>query len=161
MNTIQEYIDVIDNNYGEFIQLASSVSPELMDWKPSAEAWSVREVLAHIHEAIPYWMNEFENIVTKKEEKWGRNHLHEGRLQAVADANKRSAAEILEAIKQDRQDTIDIFKRYKDEDLKIVAESRNPRWGEKPMSFMLDHLVVEHLDTHTKQIQRNISQYSS
>jgi len=158
---VQEYIDVIDKNFGEFIDTVSALPQDLVQWKPAEDKWSVHEVVAHVEEAIPYWMNELENIVYKKEAEWGRNHLHEGRLEAVARAGERSTSEILESIKQARVKTREILEKMTDADLAIEAPSRNPRWGVKPMSFMLDHLVVEHLDVHTKQVKRNISQYSA
>jgi hypothetical protein len=46
-----------------------------------------------------------------------------------------------------------------EDDLNIESPSRNPRFGTKPMSFIVDHLLVEHLDTHLKQIRRNVQQY--
>ncbi|WP_318503144.1 hypothetical protein [Bacillus sp. T3] len=47
-----------------------------------------------------------------------------------------------------------------DEDfLKVEAPSRNPRFGMKPISFIVDHLLVEHVIKHYGQIQRNLVKF--
>ena len=45
-----------------------------------------------------------------------------------------------------------------DSALDIEAPSRNPRWGVKPASFVLENLLLKHLSNHCGQIQRNIDQ---
>jgi hypothetical protein len=39
--------------------------------------------------------------------------------------------------------------------------SRNPRWGVKPAGFIVDHLIVQHLEKHLGQIRRNVAQYQA
>jgi hypothetical protein len=38
--------------------------------------------------------------------------------------------------------------------------SRNPRWGAKPASFVVDDLVVHHVAKHQEQIRRNVAQFN-
>jgi hypothetical protein len=38
--------------------------------------------------------------------------------------------------------------------------SRNPRWDVKPAAFVMDHLLVEHVEKHLGQIRRNVRQFS-
>ena len=57
-------------------------------------------------------------------------------------------------------DPIQILRReHIDEQLETVSPSRNPRFGEKPLSFVIDHLLVEHAEIHRRQIERNMAQY--
>ncbi len=51
--------------------------------------------------------------------------------------------------------------KLNEETLKQGAPSRNPRFGIKPISFIVDHLLVEHIEKHYGQIQRNVSKYES
>jgi hypothetical protein len=47
-----------------------------------------------------------------------------------------------------------------DEDLAVQATSKNPRWGLKPASFVVDELLVHHVAKHRGQIRRNVAQFS-
>jgi hypothetical protein len=38
---------------------------------------------------------------------------------------------------------------------------KNPHWGVKPMSFVLDDLIISHLRRHRDQVMRNVSRYSA
>ena len=46
-----------------------------------------------------------------------------------------------------------------DDDLAMKASSKNPRWGVKPASFVIDDLLVHHIAKHQARIRRNIAQY--
>lgn len=54
----------------------------------------------------------------------------------------------------------EVLSRLRDEDLSIEAPSRNPRWGVKPAGFILDTLLVKHLEGHRQQIQRNVKEFT-
>ena len=47
-----------------------------------------------------------------------------------------------------------------DEQLAVEAASKNPRWGVKPASFVIDELLVHHVAKHQGQIRRNITQFN-
>jgi hypothetical protein len=42
----------------------------------------------------------------------------------------------------------------------VEAASRNPRWGVKPASFVVDELLVHHVAKHQSQIRRNAAQFA-
>ena len=54
----------------------------------------------------------------------------------------------------------DALTSLSDEDLAVEATSKNPRWGVKPASFVIDDLLVHHVAKHQGQIRRNISQFN-
>ena len=159
MNPVQKAMEDIYRLTDDIIQLVEPLSEEQLRWKPADDVWSVMEILCHVEEIVPYWLQEIQGIVQSPGSQWGRNHLHEGRLAAVAKADQRTAADIQEGIRSTRQDVQFILGTLSPEDLAIEAPSRNPRWGTKPMSFIVDHLLVEHLESHLGQIKRNIEQY--
>lgn len=161
MSQVQKAIDDIYRFTDEIVQIASQLSEDELRWKPADEVWSVMEVLCHVEEVIPYWLSEIQAVVQSPGSEWGRNHLHEGRLAAVAKADQRTAEDIREGIKGTKQVVQSILGAMSSEDLAIEATSRNPRWGTKPMSFIVDHLLVEHLEGHLGQIKRNMEQYST
>jgi len=53
------------------------------------------------------------------------------------------------------------LRRLSDADLAVEATSRNPRWGMKPASFVVDDLLVQHVAKHQGQIRRNVSQFNT
>ena len=46
-----------------------------------------------------------------------------------------------------------------DADLDVESASRNPRLGVKPAQFIVDDLLVQHVEKHLGQVRRNVSQY--
>ena len=161
MNTVQKAAVDINRLIDETVQLAETLSEEELRWKPADDVWSVMEILCHVEEVIPYWLLEIQAAVQAPGSEWGRNHLHEGRLAAVAKADQRTASDIQQGILDTKPIVQDILGALSPEDLAIEAPSRNPRWGTKPMSFIVDHLLVEHLAGHIGQIKRNLEQYST
>jgi hypothetical protein len=116
--------------------------------------------LCHIREFVPFWTAETLRIVQRPTEQWGRDHTDAARLAAVTN----TAAQALEAVVSEIRDAVRrstvMLKTLSDEDLAVEATSRNPRWGVKPASFVVDQLLVHHLAKHQGQICRNISQFN-
>jgi hypothetical protein len=44
--------------------------------------------------------------------------------------------------------------------LPVEATSKNPRWGVTPASFVVDQLLVGHVEKHLGQIRRNAGQFA-
>jgi hypothetical protein len=160
MSQIQKFIDDICRLTDDIIKLVQSLSEEELRWKPADDVWSVMEILCHVEEIIPYWLHEIQAVVQSPGSEWGRNHLHEGRLAAVAKAHQRTAADIQEGILGTKKVVQSILGNLSPEDLAVEAPSRNPRWGTKPMTFVVEHLLVDHLESHLGQIERNRGQYT-
>ncbi|MED4582836.1 DinB family protein [Brevibacillus choshinensis] len=160
MRHLQKTIDDIYRLIDEMIQLVQPISEEKLRWKPADDVWSVLEILCHVEEIIPYWLQEVQTIAESPGSEWGRTHLHEGRLAAVAKANQRTATQIQDGIIGTKKVVERILGNLSMEDLSIESPSRNPRWGTKPMSFVVKHLVVEHLENHLGQIKQTLEQYS-
>jgi uncharacterized damage-inducible protein DinB len=137
-----------------------NLSAELIHWRPAPEVWSIMDNLCHIVEFVPYWTNEVQAIVRDPTQTWGRDHTHAGRLAAVRDTSGKVLDEVLSAIRNVVSDSAETLAALPDQALATEAPSRNPRWGAKPVSFIVDHLLVQHLQNHRSQIQRNIRQHS-
>ncbi|MET3291105.1 UNVERIFIED_CONTAM: putative damage-inducible protein DinB [Brevibacillus sp. OAP136] len=145
----------------EIVNVTGTLSEEQIRWKPSDESWSIMEVLCHVEEAIPYWLYEMQRVIQSPGTEWGRGLQHEGRLEAVAAAPQRSVTDVRYNLQGSLPEIERILLSFTDDDLAIEAPSRNPRFGTKPMSFVVDHLVVEHLEKHLGQIKRNVESYAS
>jgi hypothetical protein len=55
----------------------------------------------------------------------------------------------------------EVLSSLTEEQLAIESPSRNPRFGTKPLSFIVDHLLVEHAAKHCGQIKRNLSKIAN
>ncbi|MEW9672068.1 DinB family protein [Ammoniphilus sp. 3BR4] len=160
MNNIQEAIQSIHQTTDQIIEAVQPLEANLIEWKPADEVWSIMEVLCHVEEATPYWLNEIKQVAKTPGVEWGRGLQHEGRLAAVASAPHRSLDAVLEGIRNSKEMVQNVLGSLEEQDLTTESPSRNPRFGTKPLIFIIEHLLVEHLDKHLKQIERNIHQYS-
>lgn len=134
--------------------------PELMTWIPADGAWSVMEILCHIREFVPFWTAETLRIARRPHERWGRDHTDAARLAAVTNTAAHRLEDVAGDIRRAVRQAAETLTALTDADLAVEAESRNPRWGVKPASFVVDHLLVQHVDKHRGQIQRNVSQFN-
>lgn len=142
------------------IDTVSGLSENTIRWRPSEDEWSIMQIVCHVLEAIPYWMEEVAQIKVHPGELWGRNHLQEARLAAVTETDKRTIDEVLTELTALKAQVDTELNRLDQEVLAIESTSRNPNFGTKPISFIVDHLIVEHASKHCGQIERNLSKLS-
>jgi uncharacterized damage-inducible protein DinB len=133
--------------------------PELITWVPAEGVWSVMDILCHIREFIPFWTEETLRIARRPQEPWGRDHTDTARLAAVANTASHKLEDVLADIRRAVQRSAETLKGLGDADLAVEAASKNPRWGAKPASFVLDHLLVQHVEKHLGHIRRNAGQF--
>ena len=158
---LAESIQSIQELAREVKQTVTGLSEDVLRWKPAEGVWSVTEILGHVEEAAPYWAGEIQRVVANPGTEWGRNHHDEARLAAVAATSQRSTREVIAGFGQSADIVVSALHKLRESDLQIESPSRNPRWGAKPMSFVLEHLIVSHLRGHRDQIIRNLSQFSA
>src|SRR5690606_5623262 len=97
--------------------------------------------------------------------KWGRNQEHVRRLAAV-DETVVSNLKKDDAISQLRQlaKRVDkTFSKVSMEDLEKTAPSYNEKLDGKPIAYLIDHLIVLHVEGHYSQLVRHLQKviYSS
>ena len=139
---------------------AERLPPELINWIPSEGVWSVMDILCHVREFVPFWTGETLRIARHPDQKWGRDHTDTARLAAVTDTASNSLKEVVADIRRAVGRSVEALNHLSDDDLRVEATSKNPRWGLKPASFVVDHLLVEHVEKHLGQIRRNITQFN-
>ena len=133
--------------------------PELITWVPGEGVWSVMDNLCHIREFVPFWTNETLRIARRPQEQWGRDHTDTARLAAVTNTASNTLEDVLAGIRAVVRQSADTLSGLSDADLAVEATSRNPRWGVKPASFVVDQLLVHHVEKHLGQIRRNVAQF--
>lgn len=149
------YAEQLKRNMDKIVAIASAMPDEEIRWKPSEEVWSVLEILCHVEEGIGYWIRELVEVTRSPEREWGRTLAHPGRLQAVAQAPARNTADVLRVIEGLKEDVDAVFAEIRDEQLLIEAPHCNPKFGTRPMTFLVEHFLVEHVAQHERQIARN------
>lgn len=143
----------------EILSQVDSVRQECIHWKPGPEVWTVMDNLCHIAEFVPYWTAQIKQVIEHPDKEWGRTHQDPDRMAAVADTSSRDLTAVKEQIRSNLAQSVLTLERFSPDQFAIQAPSRNPRWGQKPASFILDNLLVIHLKSHLSQIRRNLKQY--
>ncbi|MCU4989631.1 DinB family protein [Bacillus cereus] len=135
---------------------------EIIYWKPSEDEWSIMQIITHVAEAIPYWAKEISNIKVNHENLWGRGLTDKVRLQAVSEEiiHNQTIEEVIEQLSSMPLTIEKVLTTLTDEELKIQAPSRNPRFTNKSIDFIVNHLIVEHTEKHYKQIERNLCKFN-
>ena len=138
---------------------AAALPPELVTWKPAPDVWSVMEILGHVAEFIPYWTGQALQVIQHPGEPWGRAPDDTARLGAVERASGRSLDDMIAAIRSAAKASASAIRGLRDPDLDAEAMSRNPRWGRKPATFLIDELLIHHVEKHLGQVRRNVAQF--
>ena len=144
----------------EILAEVQQLPTELINWIPAAGVWTVMDNLCHIREFVPFWTGETLRIVQRPFEPWGRDHTDTARLAAVTNTAAKRLEDVIADIREAVRRSTDALRTLSDEQLAIEATSKNPRWGVKPASFVLDDLLVHHVAKHQGQIRRNVAQFA-
>ena len=144
---------------GELLAEVARLPPDLITWQPAADVWSVMDVLCHVQEFVPYWTAQTLRVIENPQEKWGRDPTDRDRLAAVTNTAARQLSDVERGIRRAAEESAAALSRLSDEALATESTSRNPRWGVKPAHFIVEHLIVEHVEKHIGQIRRNAARY--
>ena len=156
--TIGTSIPSIKQSINQILEVTANLSEETIRWNPSEQEWSILQILSHLTEAIPYWLSEIETVVAAPGSKWGRGLQDPSRLAAVTDTKNLSVEEVLKQIEELKQKVEDGLGKLDEETLSKESPHRNfEKFGNKPVSYIVDHFIDEHISGHYNQIKRNLS----
>lgn len=146
--SIEKIVDVLNNTDEATLYV-----------KPSEEEWSAMQIVSHVIEAVDFWVEDLEALLVVPGAKWGRNHEHVRRLAAVkesvvAELKKDEAITALQNLVPKVEAALS---KVTEEDLAKTAPSYNPNFDGKPLSFLVDHLIVKHVSGHYDQIVRHLA----
>lgn len=155
----QQAIRDVEKAINEMVNTVKDLSEDTIRWKPSAEEWSIMQVIAHVAEAIPFWLGEIRQIIQSPKDVWGRDHTNKIRLEAVDEAavDQLAVENVIKDLENIPAQTEETLSKLTDEQLQLIAPSRNPNFDGKPVQFIIDKLIVGHIQGHNEQIQRNLS----
>lgn len=152
----ERLVRVTDEILAEVAPLPAAV----VHWVPADGVWTVMDNLCHIREFVPFWTGETLRIVGRSGEAWGRDHTDTARLAAVTATATVRLDDVIADIRAAVQQAAQTLRALSDDALAVQAASRNPRWGTKPASFVVDDLLVGHVAKHQAQIRRNLAQFA-
>lgn len=161
MNRLEKYSKQIEEKTNQILALVE-LPEEQIRWKPSEQEWSILQVLCHVKESMQFWLNDLTKVVKENAPQFGRTLNHPDRLQAVENTDKLKIEEVKQELKKQKDFLVHSLQTdFEDADLDIERPHVNPKFGVKPMEFLIVHFLVEHLDKHIQQIKRNIQKYKS
>lgn len=157
-NVMEKKFESFEKSINSMVDLISITETGVLYKKPSEEKWSVIQIATHIIEAIEFWVADLEALLVVPGAKWGRNHEHVRRLAAVdenyvATVSKEKAIARLNALIPLVNES---FAKVQQEDLEKTAPSYNPNFDGKPLSFLINHLIILHTESHVGQMQRHL-----
>ncbi len=144
----------------EILAEVERLPPAIITWIPGEGVWSVMDNLCHIREFVPFWTGETMRIVRHPDEQWGRDHTDTGRLAAVTGTAANTLEDVAADIRRLVRQSVETLSDLSVAELSVEATSKNPRWGRKPASFVVDQLLVHHAEKHLGQIRRNVTQFA-
>lgn len=159
MNEAQAAAIAMRSTAEEILSQVDSMPKECIYWKPGPEVWTVMDNLCHVIEFVPYWTAQAEQAIEHPAQEWGRTHNDPNRLVAVTGASFRDLTGVKEQLRSCVMASASTLEKLTPEQLATQAPSRNPKWGIKPASFIVNTLLVDHLRSHLSQIRRNLTQY--
>lgn len=156
---LKESSTTIKSTISQMTNILETTETSLLYKKPSAEEWSVMQIANHVIEAVEFWVADLEALLIVPGAKWGRNHEHVRRLAAVEEKQVEAVSkeEVVLWLQSLIPLTEDVFEKVQAEDLEKTAPSYNTNFDGKPLSFLIDHLIVKHIEGHLGQMERHLA----
>lgn len=142
----------------EMKSILLDISMEDFYKQPSKEEWSVAQIASHVNEAVLNWLEDLKALQIEPGGKWGRNHEHVRRLVAVNEIVTSKLTPSLAIIQLNELDKqiIEVFNTVTEEQLESHAPSYNANFDQKTLFFLVDHLIVQHMESHLGQMVRHL-----
>ena len=155
---LNEKVEVFKKSIQDIVKVLEGAEDSVLYIKPSEKEWSGMQIVSHVLEAVDFWVDDLEALLIVPGAKWGRNHEHVRRLAAVDEAvvsqlKKESAVKELQNLVPRVEEALG---KVQEEDLVKTAPSYNPNFDGKPLSFLVDHLIVQHVVGHFGQLVRHL-----
>ena len=157
----KDSIQAFNNSIDDILKSVEGLDEKTIRWNPTEEEWSILQIITHLNEAVPYWLDEVDRVIAAPGSKWGRGLTDADRVAAVAAPDQLNVEEEIATLKGLQQQVSDRVSNLSEAQLNAENPHRNfEKFGNKPVSFMVDHFITVHANTHYGQVQRNLSKLS-
>src|SRR5215210_8981435 len=147
-----EAIAILDRTPATLVSLTATLPEAALDFRPSPQEWTIREVLAHLVDDEMYVMRTRLERIVKED----RPHLaphDEQKWYANRNTTRDGLAQLLDDFRLQRAASLNIINMLRDEDW--AREGYQPEYGHFTAEVWLGHWV-DHDTTHTRQIEGNL-----
>jgi uncharacterized damage-inducible protein DinB len=155
---LNEKLELFKKSIDDIAAVMKKTDEAALYVKPSETEWSAMQIVSHILEAVEFWVADLEALLVVPGAKWGRNHEHVRRLAAVDEnvVSRMKKEDAITALQNLVPKVESALVKVKEEDLVKTAPSYNPNFDGKPLSFLIDHLIVKHVTGHYGQLVRHL-----
>lgn len=151
-------IQSVQRSIDHILETTANLPEETIRFKPAEDEWSIMQILSHLAEAIPYWLGEVETVIAMPGAGWGRGLQDPARLAAVTDTDKLAVDDVMKQVEELKYKVESGLGNLDEETLSKESPHRNfAKFGNKPVSYIVDHFIDEHVSGHYDQIKRNLS----
>ncbi|EFH82067.1 DinB family protein [Ktedonobacter racemifer] len=152
-----QLITTLEQTHGALAELTASLSDEALDFRPGAEEWSTREILAHLVDDEMFIMRmrvermvkeEHPTLADNDEKKW---HSHRN-------TSRDAVSDLLHDFAIQRVASLNILTFLSEEDW--ARTGFHTGYGEFTVEKWLEHWA-EHDLVHIRQIEQNNAAYTA
>ncbi|WP_249872346.1 DinB family protein [Oceanobacillus saliphilus] len=155
---VDSYVESINTSIDKMLTSVEDVSEDVIRWNPHEDEWSILQILSHVREATLYWLSELETVLDKPGSEWGRGLQNPERLRAVENTEALDVEEVIAEVANLKLQVSERLAKVDDDRLAEENPHRNfAKFGNKPVTFLIEHFIVDHVEGHYSQIQRNLS----
>jgi hypothetical protein len=116
----------------------------------TGERWDRRQVLAHVAEMLPYWVQQVELVAAGDQVPFGRARTDPGRVGAIERDRREDASRLLDRVDQGLGEVLALLDRL--DDGTLARSGRHQVFGELTVAAIVDRFLVEHLEEHADQL---------
>jgi uncharacterized damage-inducible protein DinB len=148
----------VRNSYASLLKLLAGplahVHTSKLYQSPAENEWTIMQILAHIVEFMPHWAEEIEKALAEPGCVFGRTPEDIGRLQGISEHEMDSLNKIKVALTGSYARLDEVLGKLQDSDLELIG--KHVRYGEKSIGWLIDDLIVDHLNGHVEQIKSSL-----
>lgn len=154
-STRAQQIATLGQTHATLLQLTEGLSDEILNFRTEPDAWSIREILAHLVDDEMYVMRTRMERIIKEDNPLLAPH-DEKRWYATRNTTRDALAELLSDFAVQRAASLALLRMLREEDWQ--RQGRQPEYGDFTAEVWLGHWV-EHDTTHIGQISRTLEVY--
>jgi hypothetical protein len=136
------------------IRAAAPLLPDeaLTDPDPeTGERWDRRQVLAHVAEMLPYWVEQVELVEAGDQVPFGRAKSNPERIAAIERDRREDPSRLLDRVDEGLGAVLVLLDRLDDDAL--AHSGRHQVLGEMTVAAIVDRFLVDHLEEHADQLE--------
>jgi hypothetical protein len=139
---------------------AGRIRANLGAWRPgtlteadpgTGERWEAGQVLAHVAEMLPYWVEQVELVAAGDQVPFGRARSNPERIAAIERDRREDPSRLLDRVDEGLGAVLVLLDRLDDDAL--AHSGRHQVLGEMTVAAIVDRFLVDHLEEHADQLE--------